>query len=119
VRKINLKTLKFLSNCSLGIVVFALTIAPVCFKSSKAKASEPYPPDYTQKYLQECLATSMTEGLTEPDAKKLCNCTLVEFQKKYSLEAFKELTAKAKNDEAAANELISVGELCFESILYE
>jgi hypothetical protein len=115
VRKINLKTLKFLSNCGLGIVVFTLTIIP----SFKANASEPYPPEYTQKYLRDCLATSMTEGLTEPDAKKLCNCTLVEFQKKYSLEAFKELSAKAKTDEAAANELIAVGELCFESILYE
>jgi hypothetical protein len=112
VRKITLKTLTFLDNCSLGVAVFALTITP-------ALASETYPPEYTQQYMRECLATSMTEGLTEPDAKKLCDCTLAEFQKKYSLETFKELNAKAKNDETAANQLIEVGELCFESILYE
>jgi hypothetical protein len=115
VRKINLKISKFLATCGVGMAVFTLTMMPIGAENSL----EPYPPEYTQQYMRDCLATSMTEGLTEPDAKKLCNCTLVEFQKKYSLEAFKELNAKAKNDEAAANELIAVGEFCFESILYE
>jgi hypothetical protein len=78
-----------------------------------------YPADYIQKYLKDCLQTSMEEGLTEPDANKLCNCTLAQFQARYSLDEFKQLTAKSKTDQMAADALFEVGQSCFETILYE
>ena len=99
-------------NYGLGVAVCALTILP-------ASANNTYPPEYQQEYLKDCMATSMAEGLAEPEAQKLCECTLTEFQQRYSLAEFEELNAKAENDPKAANALIGVGELCFESILYE
>lgn len=79
----------------------------------------PYPPDYVQNYLQDCIQTSMQEGLTEEDAQTLCGCTLNQFQQKYSLSEFKQLTVASQTDENAANSLIEVGELCFEDILFQ
>ena len=111
----NLKALTSLAHLGIGIAFFALTIFPVVAESS----SEAYPPEYTQQYLQDCIATAKTEGLVEPEAQKLCDCTLAEFQQQYSLQAFKELNAKAETDETAANALVEVGQFCFESLLYE
>lgn len=110
-----MKTSTILYNCGLIIAAFSLSTIPTLAEN----ASEAYPPEYVEQYMKECIATSISEGLAEPEAKKLCDCTLAEFQKQYSLEAFKELNAKAKTDETAANQLIEVGQLCFESILYE
>lgn len=97
---------------NLGIAVFALIILP-------ASANNTYPTEYKQGYLKDCMTTSMKEGLAEPEAQKLCDCTLAEFQKQYSVEEFEELNAKAQTDQNSANALIEVGEFCFESILYE
>jgi len=90
--------------------------------SSVALAETPtdvYPDEYAQQYRQECLTASTAEGLAEPEAKELCECTLTKFQQEYSLEAFKELNAKAKEDQESANALVEVGQSCFESILFE
>ena len=93
------------------------------FSSSVAFAETPtdiYPAEFAQQYRQECMTASTAEGLTEPDAEELCECTLSKFQQEYSLEAFKELNAKAKEDhQESANALVEVGQFCFESILYE
>lgn len=102
------------ANYLITIAFVALTALPAL-----AQTPEAYPPEYTQQYLKDCMTTSMAEGLTEPDAQKLCDCTLTKFQQQYSLAAFKELNVKAETDQTAANSLIEVGELCFESILYE
>ena len=110
----NLKALTS-ANLGIGIAFFVLTIFPAVAETP----SEAYPPEYTQQYLQDCIATAKTEGLAEPEAQKLCGCTLTEFQQQYSLTAFKELNAKAETDETAANALIDVGQFCFESLLYE
>ena len=110
-----MRILKSLLSYGLGTVVFALATFP----TSAETPSHTYPPDYTQQYMKDCINTSLAEGLAEPDAQKLCDCTLAEFQQQYSLEAFKELNAKAETDETAANQLMEVGQLCFETILYE
>ena len=99
--------------------LIAVSLCTITAPSVAEVPMEPYPPEYTEQYLQDCLNTSMSEGLAEPEAKKLCDCTLAQFQQQYSLEAFKELNAKAQTDEAAASELVEVGQFCFESLLYE
>ena len=80
---------------------------------------EEYPIAYSQKYLQDCQTTSVKEGLEEIDATKLCQCTLREFQQKYTLAEFQQLNTTAETDENASNQLIEVGQLCFEELLYE
>ena len=80
---------------------------------------EKYPTKFVQDYSRECIQTSMTEGLGEIEAQNLCQCTIKEFQKQYSLQEFKDLTAASATDETAENTLIEVGQFCFESMLYE
>lgn len=78
-----------------------------------------YPADFVQSYNQECLQTSMEEGLEQTEAKRLCNCTIDEFQRQYSLTEFKQLTAASATDKSAQTTLVEVGQSCFEQILYE
>ena len=110
-----MKASTFIVSQGISLTFSIFLIVPALAEST----SHTYPPEYIQQYMKDCIATSMTEGLAEPEAKKLCDCTLAEFQQQYSLEAFKELNAKSETDEMAANKLIEVGELCFEELLYE
>lgn len=87
--------------------------------STKAKKNHQYPTEFVQSYNQECIQTSMGEGLDEAGAKKLCNCTLNKFQQQYSLAEFKQLTVASTTDQQAQNKLVEVGQVCFEQILYE
>ena len=110
---------KFYISC---LTIFFLTIngaaiaAPNGVKSGEVEA---YPPEFIEDYAQECIQTSVGEGLGEPEAQNLCQCTIREFQQQYTLKEFKELTAAAATDETANNSLIEVGQICFENILYE
>ena len=111
---------------SLGIGYLAITSVPallISVLSSSAETSlvtpQKYPQEYSQNYLQECNAIAMQEGLPETEAEILCNCTLKEFQQKYTLEEFKELNQRSETDSTASDALIEVGELCFEEILFE
>lgn len=108
-----MKILGFFASYGIGIA-FTLVSLPAL-----AQTSNNYPPEYKQQYLQECMGTAIQEGLTEPEAQQLCNCTLTEFQQKYSFAEFQDLSTKSATDETAANALFEVGEMCFETILYE
>ena len=103
------------------LVLSFLTIgsAAVAKDTPGSNAIEPYPPEFVQDYSQECLQTSMGEGLEATEARTLCRCTINEFQNQYTLEEFKRLTAKSATDKTAENTLIEVGQVCFEQVLYE
>ena len=100
-----------------------LLLIPSSFTMARAQTeeefAETYPPEFVSDYSQECVQTSMGEGLEATEAETLCGCTLNEFQKEYTLDEFKKLTAASATDETAENTLIEVGQICFESILYE
>lgn len=70
-------------------------------------------------YRQECLQRAREEGLAADVAKDLCDCTIKKFQARYNLQQFRALVQKSKTDKAAARTLSSVGEACFDEILYE
>ena len=70
-------------------------------------------------YRQECLQRARAEGLAADVAKDLCDCTIKKFQARYNLQQFRALVQKSKTDKAAARTLASVGEACFDEILYE
>ena len=105
-----------------------LTIfAPASFSQLQARSDTTnstltiyqYPQDYVQNYTKDCIQTAMKEGLVKEDAQTLCDCTLDRFQQKYSITEFKQLTVASQTDENAASSLMEVGELCFETILFE
>jgi hypothetical protein len=76
------------------------------------------PPTF-DSYRQECLQRARAEGLTADVAKDLCDCTIKKFQARYNLQQFRTLVQKSKTDKTAARTLSSVGEACFDEILYE
>jgi hypothetical protein len=101
-----------------GCFLFTISVA-VAGGSANAQKAHQYPADFLQGYNQECMRTSMGEGLEEAEAKRLCNCTIKEFQRQYSLTEFQRLTAASATDKTSEATLIEVGQSCFEQILYE
>lgn len=84
-----------------------------------SKKAHQYPADFIQSYNQECMQTSMGEGLAVAEATRLCKCTVNEFQRQYSLTEFKRLTTAAATSKSSEAALVEVGQSCFEQILYE
>ncbi len=109
---------KSLFTFSLGIGYFMIATFALLAETSSAAPQE-YPQEYSQNYLQDCKDIAITEGLPDIEAETLCNCTLREFQQKYTLDEFKDLNKRSETDSTASDALIEVGELCFEEILFE
>ena len=98
-----------------------LTISGVAFAEGRVnkQPTSQYPAEFVRDYNQECMQTSLEEGLSEPEAKRLCECTLNEFERQYNLEEFQRLTSASATDKEAEATLVDVGQFCFEQILYE
>ena len=99
------------------LLFFPVTTA-VAEGSVNAEKADRYPAEFVRDYQQECMQTSLDEGLTEAEAQNLCSCTIDEFSRQYSLAEFKELTTASATDETAETALIEVGQFCFEQLLY-
>lgn len=113
----------FYTSCLTLILLLTSTNVLAITKSKEGddaerSRSDRYPDEFVRDYNQECVQTSMTEGLAETEAQQLCDCTLNRFQSKYSLEEFKQITAASVNDKTAETTLVEVGQVCFEEILY-
>lgn len=86
----------------------------------KAETDEyKYPQPVIAEYLKTCEERSLTEGLAQEDAKKLCTCTMNKFQNLYPVEEFNKLREEAKTNKETAEELSEVGYTCLDQILYE
>jgi hypothetical protein len=72
-----------------------------------------------EDYKKECLQRATREKLPQDVAQDLCNCTINQFRSQYSIDEFRALVQKSKNNSTAAETLTSVGESCFEEVLYE
>ena len=84
-----------------------------------AQEANQYPAEFVRDYNQECIQTSLSEGLEEAEAKRLCDCTINEFEQQYNFQEFQQLTAASATDKQAETALVEVGQFCFEQILYE
>ncbi|MFN5513874.1 MAG: hypothetical protein ACK5CA_03770 [Cyanobacteriota bacterium] len=79
-----------------------------------------FPPALAQKsqnsfdtYYQECLQRVKKQGLAPALAEDICQCTIAEFKKRYSLPRFQALVQQSKTDPKTARALAEVGEDCF------
>jgi hypothetical protein len=70
-------------------------------------------------YRKECLQKVTQQGLRGQVAQDICNCVINKFRSRYSLTQFRELIQKSKTNKAAMRTLSTVGEACFEQVLYE
>lgn len=110
----------------LFITVLTLLFSPSLILANPAKQStggritqSASLPSSFEDYRQECLQRAKKEGLTPDVSKDLCNCTIKKFQSQYTFSQFRALVQKSKSDRTASRTLTSVGEACFDQILYE
>ena len=115
-------------NCKKKSLITAslFTLVSITYCSllvSKAKSQTPkllsqneYPQDFSEAYQASCKINAVTKGLSTEQAETLCDCTLNQFQSKYTLEKFRKLINKAANEETP-EELIEVGEICAEELI--
>ncbi len=87
--------------------------------SDRSGDTPSYPEEFVREYTTECINTSIGEGLEAAEAKRLCGCTIDKFARQYELEEFKQLTVDSLDDQEAQAQLVEVGQICFEQILYE
>lgn len=102
-----------------SLVIFIPGSMAIADSSLNNPEAHQYPGEFVQSYNQECMQTSIEEGLAQTEAKRLCDCTIEEFERQYSLVEFQQLTAASASDKASENTLVEVGQFCFEQILYE
>ena len=102
----------------LSLLSIASAQVVVAEGSVNRQPAHEYPKEFVRGFNEECLETSVAEGLEEAEAKRLCGCTINEFERQYSLSEFQQLTVAAATDEASETALIEVGQFCFEQILY-
>jgi len=76
-------------------------------------------PTSFEQYKSECLRHTNTRGLSTTDGEKLCNCTITKFRSTYDANQFKVILQKAKTDKKLQANFKSVGESCYDEILYD
>lgn len=111
--------MQYFSLSLVSLVWLSLSNVVVAQAPSQESAANQYPAEFVRNYNQECIQTSIGEGLAEAEAKQLCSCTIEEFERQYNLEEFQELTAASATNQQAETALIDVGQFCFEHIFYE
>jgi len=74
-----------------------------------------------EQYKVECIKEVNHRGIAGSDGEKLCNCTLGKFKSIYNEKQFRSLLEMAQNPEnkKAIGALNSVGEACYDKILYD
>ena len=85
-------------------------------QTPKFLSQNKYPEDFAEAYQASCKINAVTEGLSTEKADILCDCTLNQFQSKYTLEKFQKLIKMSANEETP-EELIEVGEVCAEKLI--
>lgn len=109
---------------SLLLLSLICTVSPVkaeTFLAQQLKENK-YPQTSINKYIQACIPKAKERGLSQEEAQKLCQCTIKEFQKRYTLSEYNRLRERAnRNNQSAdkleaADKLEEVGGYCFEEL---
>ena len=105
----------FLMTASI-VVYCTLFLNEANSQTPKLPDKNEYPQDFAEAYQASCQFNAVAKGLSEEQAEMLCNCTLNQFQSKYTLAKFQKLLAESAKEEKA-EELIEIGELCAEKLI--
>ncbi|MGL4501682.1 MAG: hypothetical protein ACRC78_15325 [Planktothrix sp.] len=76
-----------------------------------------YPQEIVNAYISSCSQRSIQEGLTQPQAKIVCQCTINQFQSLYSFEQFLKIYTQAQKAKESPDEFVDVGIECAEKLL--
>lgn len=76
-----------------------------------------YPQEIVNAYISSCSQRSIQEGLTPQQAKTVCQCTINQFQSRYSFEQFIKIYTQAQKSKESPDEFVDVGIECAEKLL--
>ncbi|VXD15053.1 conserved exported hypothetical protein [Planktothrix serta PCC 8927] len=82
-----------------------------------AKPKYQYPQEIVNAYISSCRQRSIEEGLTEQQAKTVCQCTINQFQSQYSFEQFIKIYTQAQKTKESPDEFVDVGIECATNLL--
>jgi sulfur relay (sulfurtransferase) complex TusBCD TusD component (DsrE family) len=71
-----------------------------------------YPEAEQQAYLNACQRVSTEQGFSPQQATNLCQCTLEQYQNKYTLDQFRALYEAAHQNDKVPTEFIKAGIFC-------
>lgn len=99
------------SGVILGSVILTAFVSPTG-SFPVAEAQNSYPEEFVTQYLQGCNARSQQEGLTPRQAQVLCQCTIDEYQARFSIEEFAAIVRQLQDTGEAPDELLEVSLTC-------
>ncbi len=85
--------------------------------TSQPKPKDQYPQEIVKAYLNGCSQRSVQEGLTQQQAKIVCQCTINRFQSQYSFDQFLKLYTQAQKTKESPDEFVDVGIDCATQLL--
>lgn len=85
--------------------------------ASQPKPKYQYPQEIVKGYLNGCSQRSVQEGLTQQQAKIVCQCTINRFQSQYRLDQFLKLYTQAQKTKESPDEFVDVGIDCATQLL--
>ncbi|CAD5959980.1 hypothetical protein PCC9214_03122 [Planktothrix tepida] len=85
--------------------------------ASQPKPKYQYPQEIVNTYISSCRQRSIQEGLTEQQAKTVCQCTINRFQSQYSFEQFLKIYTQAQKTKESPDEFVDVGIDCATQLL--
>ena len=103
------------------ILFLALGLYPVSTlaqnNSTQPKPKYQYPQEIVNTYISGCSQRSIQEGLTQQQAKTVCQCTINQFQSRYSFVQFIKIYTQAQKTKESPDEFVDVGIECAEKLL--
>lgn len=82
----------------------------------KPKPKHQYPQQLVNAYLSGCKQRSIQEGLTQQQATSVCQCTINQFQSRYSVDQFLKMYSQAQKAKEPPDEFVDIGLDCAERI---
>jgi hypothetical protein len=99
----------------LSIIMVIFPVRAETFFAQQGKEDK-YPSTEINNYMKVCIPKASEQGLSPQEAQKLCQCTIKEFEKRYTLTEYKKLEQQANINPQAQDKLMDVGAYCFEEL---
>lgn len=105
---------------SIFIIFLGIGLNPaISFAQNSQTQPKPkyqYPQQLVNAYLSGCKQRSIKEGLTEQQATSVCQCTINQFQSRYSADQFLKMYSQAQKAKEPPDEFVDIGLECAERI---
>lgn len=99
----------------LGSLTVTVTVSTMAAAESPSYQQQPrnaYPQEFVSNYVSNCRERSQRSGLTPQQAQTICQCTIFEYQDRFSIEEFVDIVQQLQETGQAPDELVDVALTC-------